>query len=81
MIDPIISPRTRREQVPFLSTHVIGDDLEIVSTLGEMLAPRICEERETVYTQGDVGQELYHLPGTIQYCDRNLESADIYLRF
>jgi hypothetical protein len=61
----MISPRTRhREQVPFLSTQVIGDDLEIVSTLGEMLAPRICEERETVYTQGDVGQELYHLSGT-----------------
>lgn len=48
-----------QKKVPFLNRKVVGQALEIVTVVSDMLKPRICMERENVYEVDDVGQELY----------------------
>jgi len=48
-----------QDKIPFLSRKLVGQALEIVTVVSDMLKPRICMERENVYEVEDVGQEMY----------------------
>ena len=45
--------------VCFLGKPVVQDDLHIVPTLCKMLHPRIVLEKQHVYQEDEVGQEIY----------------------
>jgi hypothetical protein len=51
--------RDIQAKVPFLNRKIVGQALEIVTVVSDMLKPRICMERENVYEVDDVGAEMY----------------------
>merc|ERR1711871_1712009 len=63
-------------KVPFLSRKVVGQALEIVTVVSDMLKPRICMERENVYEVDDIGAELYVIiKGQVTLHDQMLDAT------
>ena len=62
--------------MPFLSRKVVGQALEIVTVVSEMLKPRIAMERENIYEVEDIGQEMYVIIyGQVTLHDRMVEGT------
>ena len=66
-----------QSKIPFLSRKIVGEAVEIVTVVSDMLMPRMCMERENVYEVDDVGAELYVIiEGQVTLHDQILDGIE-----